>query len=199
MLKGDPETRQRKAEERMRRRLLAAQAGRTKTASVHFDEEEVLRAIAIRRGLEKRASKIKGLNALANKETLFTAAAMLGIASTAAGASAAAGSYAVGKGQEAWQRATTDKRYNAMIKADPTLKREKMSKTYFKVLDNASPYIASEPHVAAATVRSMIEAPEGFALHPKYMRDILGIEESRQKTRFPVLRAPTFKQELPDI
>ncbi len=92
-----------------------------------------------------------------------------------------------------------ERRYNQMLDADPSLKKNKMARTYFNVLDKASPYIAGEPQVAAATVRSMLEAPEGYALHPKYMKDILSVEESRQKTRFPVLRAPTFKGELPDV
>jgi hypothetical protein len=86
-----------------------------------------------------------------------------------------------------------------MVQADPSLGNNRMARVYFGVLDKASPYIAGEPQVAAATVRSMLEAPEGYATHPKYMKDILGVESERQKTRFPMLRAPTFKGEMPEI
>lgn len=121
-----------------------------------------------------------------------------GLGLGAAGALTAGTAYGIGKGMEVGRGLFQDRRYKKMLKADPSLKGPK-ARAFFNVLDKASPYIAGEPQVAAATVRSMMEAPEGYALHPKYMKDILGVEESRQKTRFPVLRAPTFKGELPDV
>jgi hypothetical protein len=196
---------------------MAGMAGGTvKTSSVSFDESEIRRGMAIRRSLEKVAFKVqnplRGLgNTPAQKAAISVAGSILGAAMFgpaalaggiglgAAGAMTAGTAYGIGKATEAARGATRGRRYKKMLKADPSLRNNKMTRSYFNVLDKASPYIAGEPQVAAATVRSMLEAPEGYALHPKYMRDVLGVEESRQKTRFPVLRAPTFKGELPDV
>ena len=130
---------------------------------------------------------------------LMGAGLALGAGMGAAGAMTAGAAYGIGKGTEMVRGMSQAKRYKNMVKADPDLGRHPMSRSYFAVLDKASPYISGEPQVAAATVRSMLEAPEGYAMHPKFMRDILGVEEGRQKTRFPMLRAPTFKGELPEV
>lgn len=130
---------------------------------------------------------------------LMGAGLALGAGMGAAGAMTAGAAYGIGKGTEMVRGMSQAKRYKNMVKADPDLARHPMSRSYFAVLDKASPYISGEPQVAAATVRSMLEAPEGYAMHPKFMRDILGVEEGRQKTRFPMLRAPTFKGELPEV
>ncbi|MHC4214322.1 MAG: hypothetical protein ACYSWP_13225 [Planctomycetota bacterium] len=92
-------------------------------------------------------------------------------------------------------RTGKERRYRQMLKADPTLRREPRSKQFFNILDRASPYISSEPMVAAATVRNMIETP---ALHergvpaitPKMMKEVIDLEAARQQTRFPALGGP---------
>ena len=83
--------------------------------------------------------------------------------------------------------------------AAKSFKLDAMMSDPIGVLHRASPFIATEPHVAAATVRSMMESPEGYALHPKFVKDLLEIEEKRQKTRYPGLRAPGFSGSLPDL
>jgi len=205
---GDKATKQ---QETMKRRNLAAQAGgmMMKKQSVNFDINEVRQALAIRRGLEKNASW-KILNPLGKDAPAVARAAAgaliagpmalaAGLGLGAAGAVTAGTAYGIGKGTEMARDVLRGRRYKKMLKADPSLRDSRQVRSYFNVLDKASPYIAGEPQVAAATVRSMLEAPEGYALHPKYMKDILGVEESRQKTRFPMLRAPTFKGELPEV
>jgi hypothetical protein len=203
MLEGDdPATKREKLLQKMRRRHLAARAGGVgmKTASVHFDEDEVRQAVAIRRQLEKTAGRAKSMKQVFEKfPDMFTAGLMLGMGTGAAGAATSAASYGAGKLSEMAHASGRNRRFEAMLKADPSLKRDPKARSYFNILDKASPYIAGEPHVAASTVRTMLESPEGYGAAPRMMKDILGVESERQKTRFPMLQAPTFKAELPDI
>jgi len=130
---------------------------------------------------------------------LFLAGAMLSAGAAAGGGIGLAAGNGMGRVTEAYGRTKNKQRFSAMLRADPSLKGNPSAKKYFEVIQRASPYIASEPFVAAATVRSMLESPEGYATHPKFMQDILGIEERRQKTRFPSMRMPPLRGELPDM
>ncbi len=189
---ADPVTQQRAAE----RRLLAQQLGESqqmKRASALFSEEELREGLAIRRQLEKNAAK--GLSPdkiIRDPVSLFMAGALLSAGAGAAGAGGQLASHLVGKGTEGVHKAQRDRHFKKVLKADPGLKREKMARPYFNVLHKASPYIATEPHVAAATLRAMIEAPEGYGTAPEMMRSVMQVEEGRQKTRFPALRGPSF-------
>lgn len=174
---------------------------KVKVGSV-VSREEVLEGLAIRRGLEKAASRSRTFSNVFKGMSLpkmFAAGAALSAGAATAGAGSMGVSTAIGKGQEALHKSKRDKHFSDMLKADPSLKTSPKAKAFFNVLHQASPFIATEPHVAAATVRSMIEAPEGYALHPKFMKDVLDIEEKRQKTRYPGLRAPTLRGEMPDL
>lgn len=202
MMRSSPEDKQRARIQKMRLRQLAAQSGGLgmKTASVHFDEDEVRQAVAIRRQLEKTAGKGPSVGKiLAKPADLFAAGVLLGAGTGVAGAGTAAAAYGVGKLSEMAHASGRERRYKAMLKADPSLKRDPKSRAFFNILDKASPYIAGEPHVAASTVRTMLESPEGYGAAPRMMKDILSVEKDRIATRFPGLRAPTFKADLPDI
>lgn len=202
MGKKDPAALREKAIKKLRHRHLAARAGGVgmKTASVHFDEDEVLQAVAIRRQLEKTAGRRPSMKKIYEKfPDMFTAGLLFGMGTGAAGAATAGAAYGAGKLTEMAHSSGRNRRFEAMLKADPSLKRDPKTRSYFNILDKASPYIAGEPHVAASTVRTMIESPEGYGAAPRMMRDILGVESERQKTRFPMLQAPTFKADLPEI
>ena len=194
-----------------------------KYAAAGISDADARQALAIRASLEKHAGfpggiplragdaawkaakqspALKGakntLRALKDhKKELFMAGILLGAGSQVSGAAGMGVSHAVGKSQEGVQRAGRGFRFNAMLKADPSLKSSPQARTYFNVLQKASPFIANEPHVAAATVRSMLESPEGYALHPKVLKDILDIEGRRQDTRYPGMRVPQIRGEMP--
>ena len=130
---------------------------------------------------------------------VFLGGAALSAGAMATGAVGMGAAHLIGKGTEAFGQSQGNRHFKNMLKVDPTLKKDPKARAYFGVLHRASPFIATEPHVAAATVRSMMESPEGYALHPKFVKDLLEIEEKRQKTRYPGLRAPGFSGSLPDL
>lgn len=118
------------------------------------------------------------------------------------GAALAAGSTLVGMGQQVAGygigRAVEKKRerdmpasFAAVLKADPGLRDEPRAREFYEVLHRASPYISSEPSIAAATVRSMIEMPPD----ERRLANILSVEKARQETRFPEgrIRSPEGK------
>lgn len=195
----------RKAERRMYAQTLR-KASMKKVASVLPSREDLEEALRIREGLEKQAAAGPARNAfrkidamLGDPARMFAAGAMLSAGAAAGGGAALGVGHLIGKGTEAAHRMGRERQFKAMVSADPSLKQSPQARAYFEVLHRASPYIASEPHVAAATVRSMLESPEGYALHPKFVRDLLDIEEKRQKTRYPSLRGPSLRGELPDM
>jgi hypothetical protein len=181
--------------------MLAQQLGESykmKRASSLFSAEDLREGLALRNQLEKTAKGLGASEIFQNPEKLFLAGALLAAGSGAAGAGGQLASHLVGRGTEALHKSQRDKHFKKVLKADPSLKREKMAKPYFNVLHRASPYIATEPHVAAATLRTMIDAPEDYGAAPESIRQILQVEESRQKTRFPALRMPSMsKIEMP--
>ena len=172
-----------------------------KYAAAGISDADARQALAIRSGLEKRAGKIPNtaLASLGGVRNMFLAGLALGAGAQVSGIAGAGVAGTVGKASEMKMNASSGKRYSAMLKADPSLRSAPKARTYFNVLQKASPFIASEPHVAAATIRSMLESPEGYALHPKVLKDIMEIEGKRQDTRYPGLRVPTFRGELPDM
>lgn len=148
---------------------------------------------------EKKRKRGKYEMMMSDPMKMFLGGAALSAGAMGVGAVGMGAANLLGKGTEFAYGARQKKHYGNMIKVDPSLKQEPRARAFFNVLHKASPFIATEPHVAAATVRSMIDAPEGYALHPKFMRDVLEIEEKRQKTRYPAMRTPTFKGDLPDL
>ena len=201
-MKADPAMVQRAMQRRYLAQQMRTDPMKMKVGSV-ISEDEAREGLAIRRGLEKSAAK--GGKSFGNifKGTslpkLFAAGAALSAGAAAGGGASLGVSSVIGKGTEALHRGKQSSQFNAMLKADPSLRRQPKARAYFNVVHRASPFIASEPHVAAATVRSMMESPEGYALHPKFVQQLLEIEEKRQKTRYPAMRTPTLRGELPDL
>ena len=162
-------------------------------ASSLISEEDKRAASSIRRQLEKQAAKQNPL------------AIALGVAaaSTALGVGSTLGGHLLGKAYEGIRAGDRPNRFRAMLKAEPSLKKERYARTYFNVLDRASPYIAGEPFIAAATVRSMIETPSLIdggvpSVGPRMMKEIMDAEDSRQKSRFhPFKTVKPFKGSLP--
>lgn len=133
----------------------------------------------------------------------------LGRAGIFAGASLGfgAGATAVGIGAsrmvEKGRQLNETKGFNAMVKVDPALKSEKNAPALFRVLNRASPYVAGEPILAAAAVRSMLETPspvEGVPyVTPRMMSDIMGAEAARQSTRDTFLAQKIPYVKLPGL
>lgn len=184
-----------------------------KSASRHFTPEELAEGLALRRSLEKTAAptgrtlenlmKGTGKGVLSGKggnaAALFAAGALLSAGAATGGAASAGVSLGIGKLTEMAHTLSMNSQYAAMLKADPSLKGDPKVRAYFEVLHRMSPYIAGEPHIAAATIKSMVESPQGFALTPKVVNDVLAVEGNRQKTRFPYLRGPGLKGSEADI
>lgn len=171
--------------------------GMVKQMAVSYDIEEVRQASKVRRLLEKQASMGPGRQ-VANWTTgkVFKAGLALGAAGLAVGLGQQAATTAAGELSNKMRTAGRQKRYNAMLKADPTLKGEQRAKTYFGVIDRTSPFIASEPYILAATVRSMLETPslvEGGvpSVGPRAIKELMDVQKSRGDTKYPWLATKT--------
>ena len=120
----------------------------------------------------------------------------LGTAATVAGMGGQAAASGAGKVGEMTHRLGRNRHYNAMVEADPTLKRYPQTevKRTFAVLHKASPYVAKEPLLAASAVRSIVDAPrpDMGSKTPNISLDavqrILNVEAGRQGTRYPLLQ-----------
>jgi hypothetical protein len=158
---------------------------KTKRASVKYDLDDVREALSLKNNLEKQASKLPDPKDL---KSWFGMGVGLGVGSALMGVAQHGTAAAAGRVHEMGRMAGRDKQYQAMVTADPTLKNNKQAKTYFRVLHRASPYLAGEPTLAAATVRSMVETPslsEGGVpyITPKAVKDILDVERTKQEGR----------------
>ena len=170
-----------------------------KVASSVLSQEDLNASVRIKNRLEKVAASPWSPAQLAG------AALALAAAGTLAGTVQQVGTGVVGRVSERVHARKQNQRFSAMLKADPSLKDEPLARTYFGVLDRASPYIGGEPVIAAATVHSMLETPSLKGNLPgvtsKALQDILKTEESRQSTRFPLLqeRGPKGPELKPDV
>lgn len=162
-----------------------------KAASI-FSREEIVQTQRIADRLEKTAGP-KMLNKLSPE--LLKRMGMLGAVGLGLGAGTQLGSYGISKMVAKGRTRNEKKHYGAMIKADPGLRREPGAREMFNIVNRASPYLASEPTIAAATVRSMLDSP---ALDERKLQQLLTTEKLRQETEFP-WRASGKESTLRDV
>lgn len=172
-----------------------------KIASSVLSQEDLNRSLAIRRQLEKTATAPAALSL--DPAKILAAGLALGGASAVIGAGTHLAGHGVGLAQEKFRAVTQDKRFKAMTKVDPSLRNNPKARTYFGIIDRASPYIAGEPYLAAATVQQLLSTPslseEGVpSIQPKMLNEILNTEKVRQETRFPFM-SKKDKTSLRDI
>lgn len=168
----------------------------TKLMSSVVSAADFEQSMKIKRQLEKTAAGPKNVGKMLNPRDLLMAAGILGGVGTAVGAGQQLAGHAFGRLEEKVREKSRPQRFNAMLKVDPTLREEPLAAAYFDVLDRASPYLASEPYIAAATIQSMIQTPalrDGSvpSVTPKQIQEILRTEEARQSSRFPMLKSKT--------
>ncbi len=115
---------------------------------------------------------------------------VLGLAAlgTGLGAGQQLAGHGVGRVMDKMRKNRMGTDYQAMLKADPSLDNTPHTQAYFRVLHRASPYLASEPVIAAATVRSMVDSA---AIDERKVKSILDTERAAQETRYPFLRKVT--------
>ncbi len=182
------------------RRGMPTMGGHVKLQSAGISVDDVRAHLRIRRALEKQASKatapLAGIPNDTLKKLFLYGAAVTGVG-TALGVGGNIGGHMAGKAVEKVRATRQGADFTAMLKADPGLKQEPQARAYFNVVHRASPYLASEPVFAAATVRSMIEYP---GLDERKLQSILQVEKARQDTRFPFFhgkRTPGFGASVP--
>ena len=166
--------------------------GKTALASAKFTGADSARVDSYRSVLEKQAGAAAvGLNL--SPKSAFQLGAALALGGTLVGAGQQALAYSIGRAGEGVSVMGRDRQYRQMMDADKTLKDYPRGETrrFFNILHRASPYLASEPVLAAGTVRTMLDAPrpeQGSvpALRPGFVRELLDIESSRQRSRFPM-------------
>ncbi|MEC8306428.1 MAG: hypothetical protein VXZ72_01015 [Chlamydiota bacterium] len=163
-----------------------------KVASI-FSREEIEQTQRIADRLEKTAAMPKVLNKLSPE--LLKQMGMIGAVGLGLGAGTQLGSYGISKMVARGRTRNEKKHYGAMIKADPGLRREPGAREMFNIVNRASPYLASEPTIAAATVRSMLDSP---ALDERKLQQLLTTEKLRQETEFP-WRASGKESTLRDV
>ena len=164
-----------------RRGSVMGKAAHVQGASM-FTEEEVRQVQRIGKCLEKTAAGASILGQRAVNPQLLRNIALLGSLGVGIGAGSQLGSYGVSKVVAKGRSRNEKKFYGKMIKADPGLRREPGAREMFNIVNRASPYLASEPTIAAATVRSMLDSP---ALDERKLQQLLTTEKLRQDTEFP--------------
>lgn len=161
----------------------------TKTGGSMFYGPERLKQYAkMRTQLEKNASvralrknvlSAKGSSDFATNALLYLTGA------TALGVTLPMAANAVGEGISYARRGRLNRDYEEMTKVDPSLKRDPMSKEYFKVLHESSPYVAQRPVIAATVIRNLVDSPQ---LDGRKFKEILEIEKMRLDTKNPIMR-----------
>lgn len=171
-----------------------------KTASAMPSRQAILDATSAARGHEKSASKVSPRQLMDAPGRIFAGGLALGLGLGASGAAMAGVAGGIGKAESLLHRHKEPKAFARVLAVDPSLRREPLAGAYYSVIHKASPYMASEPRVAAAAVRTMLESPDGYAAHPDFMKKILEVEERRQKTVNPALRLPQLPRgDLPEL
>ena len=165
----------------------------TRYASSIYSKEDLQRAVEIAASLEKTARVGARLaSAVSPTARPWSEYAKWAVGMTGLGAAAGLGMEGAVAGttkiKEKMRLAGRNKQYRGMLKADPTLKHYPDAKTYFNVLHRSSPFIASEPIIAAGVVRSMVEAP---ALDERKVKQILDTETAYQRASRPDIRVPS--------
>jgi hypothetical protein len=133
---------------------------------------------------------------------LATAGLALGATAAAVGAGVHLLGQGAGVASEKIRSLRTPHRFKEVTKIEPSLKDNPLAPKYFALLERASPYIASEPYLAAATLQQMLNTPSindgGVpAIQPKMLQEILKTEEARQGTRFPFLQRDVDLRNVP--
>jgi hypothetical protein len=156
--------------------------GSTRLASVKFSRADVEAAAKIYKQMEKSANMPSAAAEMTWKQLAkyrLLPAAVLG---AAFGTATPLAQYGLGKAINLSRSARLSSDYNKMLEIDPALSEDPNSRRMFEVVHRASPYIAGEPVIAAATVRSMIDSPQ---LDERKFKQILDTEQMRQKTEMP--------------
>jgi len=131
--------------------------------------------------------------------SLAKAGLIIGGVATGVGAAVHGGTQLLGKGMDKVRESGRPARYAAVLKVDPALKDQPLAQRYFELLDRASPYVASEPYLAAAAVQQMVSTPalrDGGvpAVGPRQIQEFLNLESARQETKHPFL--PKQREDL---
>lgn len=195
---------------------------------IAYDQKTLLRAKSMRDELEKQAAvprfrrmaggfagaAQKASGGAGTKQTYhgkprstsewFRAGAAMAGGGALFGIGAAAMNNAAGGATRKIHEAGRDKRFNRMVGADPSLRKEPGARHMFAVLDRASPYMAGEPVLAAATVRQMLETPsivEGGipSLDPRTIKGIIDVEQAHQNTRYPAIAGKPTIAKMPEV
>lgn len=147
-----------------------------KTSSV-FSQDGLNETLRISQSLTKTARIGRVVN-----PDLLRQIALVGSVGMGLGVGTQVGSYGVSKLMSRGRTRNEKRFYGDMLKADPGLRREPGARGMFNIVNRASPYLASEPIIAAATVRSMLDSP---ALDERKLQQLLTTEKLRQDTEFP--------------
>jgi len=153
---------------------------RSEMMKIGYSVEDLKRLRKTASTLEKSAGRLSGMKP---REAMLWAVGLTG-AGAALGVGQHAAVMGINKVHELGRKAGRGKEYDKMLRADPTLRREPEAKKFFDIVHRASPYIASEPVIAAATVRSMIDSP---MLDERKFKQIMELEKMHQETKFPLL------------
>lgn len=189
MMAPDPQ----KVQMRQQRRMLANQMRMKPMSKI----SSARRTQLIKEALEKRAGV--GLPLPTDPKKMLMLGAMLSGGAALTGAASVGAAHALGRATELVHKGRQGKQYAQMLEVDPSLSEDPKARAYFNILHTASPYLASQPHVAAATVRQMVDSPEGYGVNPARIREFLDVQKARQNTRYPALQVPTFRGDLPDL
>jgi hypothetical protein len=152
----------------------------SKKGSAMYTLDEVKAVQRLSSRLEKVASAAPAAR-LGSREVLKKVLQYGGIG-LGLGVGAKLGDYGISSALAKSRTRNERKYYNNMMKIDPGLRKEPGAREMFRVVNRASPYLASEPIIAAATVRSMLESP---ALDERKLQQLLTTEKLRQETEIP--------------
>jgi hypothetical protein len=161
---------------------------RKKASTMLYSKEEIRQYKNMQSKIEKTAAvkSLKRIIGKASDKGNFARQALAYMAgATALGVAAPMAASAIGGGINFARRGRLNRDYNSILEVDPELKHEPSAKQYFEVLHRASPYVATEPVIAATVVRNLVDSP---GLDSRKFQEILELEKMRQHTSNPMLR-----------
>jgi hypothetical protein len=166
-----------------------------KIGSVPFSREQVVQTHALMK-------KVAAPAQLPHREPRnwgrwFLAGLGMGAAGMLVGVGQQLGAEGLSRLGEKAHQASLDPQYRAMLKADPSIAEYgDKGKRYFEILHRAAPYMASEPELAATTVKSMM----GYEEFPTTMIEkALATESAYQETRAPYLKRRLQVASMPGL
>lgn len=201
MLKASPEAKAEQAAMRQTQREAASRlrsaymtpTGLTKTANgrtvltgLHrlYDTEELTKQASVGQAVTQAVSGSAGKTA----RNMFLVGAGIALGNQVIEAMGAGVEGVAKRVKDKVREGSQDARWKAILKYDPDLAKMPYAKDAFATIDRASPYLASEPLLAASAVRTLVTAGPAHeggvpVVDMRMVKSVLDVEGTRKENR----------------